>query len=94
MIPLPPKKAKLSTFSLLLSLYTLLAFHLPFFRHAASCMEGGFNSVMLAVLGLVLLVGLNYLFYYLMVFCFRMVGRCIVAFTLVGDAIMLYFVNN
>ena len=94
MIPLPPKKARLSTYSLLLSLYTLVAFHLPFARHASACLEGGWNSVLLTVLGLVLLVGVNYLFYYLLVYCFRMVGRCLVAFTLVGDAIMLYFVNN
>ena len=94
MIALPPKKARLSTYSLLLSVYTLVAFHIPFARHAAAHMEGGANSVLLALLGLVLLLGLNYLLYYLLVYCFRKVGRFLVSFTLVGDAIMLYFVNN
>ena len=94
MIPLPPKKARLSTYSLLLGVYTLVAFHIPFARHAAAHMEGGANSVLLALLGLVLLLGLNYLLYYLLVYCFRKLGRFLVSFTLVGDAIMLYFVNN
>ncbi len=90
MIPLPPKKARLSTYCMVLSVFTLLAYHLPFARHAARCLEGGFNSVLLVLLALVTLLGLNYLLYYLLVYCFRKVGKWIIAFTLVGNAIMLY----
>ena len=87
-------KVRLSTYSLLLAVYTLAAFHVPFFTHAARCMEGGFNSVLLAGMGITVLLGLDFLLYYLLVWCFRFVGKCIVSLTLVGDAIMLYFVND
>ena len=89
-----PRKASLTTYSLVLSVYTLVAFHYPFASHAAGCMEGGFNSVLLALMGLTVLLALNFFFYYLLVFCLRGVGKGIVSFTLIGDAIMLYFVNN
>jgi len=89
-----PRKASLTTYSLALSVYTLVAFHYPFASHAAGCMEGGFNSVLLALMGLTVLLALNFFFYYLLVFCLRGVGKGIVSFTLIGDAIMLYFVNN
>ncbi len=88
------RKVRLSTYSLLLAVYTLAAFHVPFFTHAAKCMEGGFNSVMLAGMGIVVLLGLDFLLYYFLVWCFRFVGKCIVSFTLIGDAVMLYFVND
>ena len=87
-------KVRLSAWSLLLAVYTLAAFHIPFFTHAARCMEGGFNSVMLAGMGIVVLLGLDFLLYYVLVWCLRFVGKCLVAFTLVGDAVMLYFVNE
>lgn len=94
MIPLPPKKAKLSVYSLVVSLYTLAAFHLPFFRHAFANIGSGFNAVMIVIMGLVLLIGLNYMVVYLLVWLLRGVGRWIVAFFLCGNAIALYFVNN
>ncbi len=88
------REARLSTYSLLLAVYTLAAFHVPFFTHAAACMEGGFNGVLLTVMGVVVLLGLDFLLYYVLVWCFRLVGKCLVAFTLIGDAVMLYFVND
>ena len=63
------EKASLQAYSLALTLYTLAAFHGPFFSHAVKLTD------LLAWLG-------------------RIVGKCIISFTLVGDAVMLYFVNN
>lgn len=86
-----PKEVKLSTYSLVLSIFTLLAYHFPFAQHAARCLEGsGANAVLLIGLALVVLLGVNFLFYYLLVYCFRLVGRILIALTLVGNSIMLY----
>jgi len=88
------EKASLWAYCLVLSVFTVAAFHLPFFKHAASCVEGGLNGTLLLVSAAVLLLVLDFLLYYVLVFLGRFVGKCIVAFTLFGDAVMLYFVNN
>lgn len=89
-----PKKASLTAYCLVLSLFTLVAFHGPFFRQLLQRVEGGFNGVVLAVSAAVLLFVLDFLLYYLLVYLLRLIGKCIVAFTLFGDAVMLYFVRE
>ena len=88
------RPASLSAVSLLFAAYTVLAFHLPFFSHLTANLDGGFNAVVLFVSAAILLFALDFLLYYLLLWCFRTVGKCIVAFTLFGDAVMLYFVND
>ena len=88
------EKASLGVYSLVLSVYTVCAFHIPFFTYLRQHLEGGFNGVVLFATAVLLLLALNYVFYYLLVFLFRKVGKCILAFTLFGDAVMLYFVNT
>ena len=87
-------KASLTAYCLVLSVYTVAAFHVPFFRQLAENLEGGFNAVLITVGALLILLALDFLLYYLLVFLGRTVGKCIVAFTLFGDAVMLYFVND
>ena len=87
------KKASLAAFSLVLSLYTLAAFHVPFFSHALQRIEGGFNGVLIIATAAILLLCMDYLLYYLLAWLGRMVGRCIICLTLVGDAVMLFGVN-
>ena len=87
-------KARLSHYCLVLSLFTLVAFHEPFFRRLLENVDGGFNGVVLAVSAAVLLFALDFLLYWVLVYLLRFVGKCIVAFTLFGDAVMLYFVND
>ena len=88
------EKAPLWLYSLVLSLYTVPAFHFPFFRYLFQHVEGGANGVILGLTALALLIAVNFLFYYLLVFLGRTLGKCILAFTLFGDAVMLYFVNT
>lgn len=88
------KKISLTAFCSILSAFTLIAFHAPFFRHVLKCIESGFNGVFIMVSLALLMLALNFFFYYLLLYPGRIVGRCIVAFTLIGDAIMLYFVNT
>ena len=87
-------KASLTAYSLVISLFTLLAFHIPFFTHTLRHLEGGFNSVLILGMGVVVLLALNFLLTYVLVWCFRFVGKCLVAFFLIGNAIGLYFLND
>ena len=88
------EKTSLAIWSLTLSVFTVAVFHGPFFRQLRQSLEGGANGVILTVSAAVLLLVLDFLLYYLLVYLFRFVGKCIVAFTLFGDAVMLYFVNT
>ena len=88
------KKASLTVYCLVLALFTLVAFHGPFFRRLLQNVDGGANGVILAVSAAVLLFALDFLLYWVLVYLFRFIGKCIVAFTLFGDAVMLYFVND
>lgn len=78
---------------LILSIFTLIAFHIPFFRHVLSCLEGGFNGMIITTSLAVLMLALNYFFYYLLLYSGRFVGKCILAFTFIADAVSLYFIN-
>jgi len=88
------KTIRLSTKCLVLAAYTVVAFHVPFFRHAMQHMEGGWNAWLLTVTAALLMLGLDFLFYYLLLFLGRFVGKCLLACTMVGNAIMLYFMNG
>ena len=87
-------KVSLALYCLALAIFTVAAFHIPFFKHLLSCIEGGFNGVILTVSAALLLLSLDFLLYYLLVGCLRIVGKIVVAFTLFGNATMLYFVNT
>lgn len=80
--------------SLLLSTYTLLAFNLPFFLHATRQMEGGWNALLLTASAAGLMLGLNFLVAYLLLYLGRFVGKLLLALTMLGNAVMLYFVVN
>lgn len=86
------KEAGFTAYCLALSLFTLVAYNLPFFKAAASHMEGGFNAVVLMCSAALLILGLDFLLYTLLVYLGRFVGKCILAITLLGNAVMLYSV--
>lgn len=87
-------KAKLSVVCAVLSFFTVAAFHIPFFRHAAANVEGGFNGVLIIASLALLMAAIDYFLYYLLLWLGRGVGRFLVAFTLIGDSICLYFINT
>lgn len=87
------KNIKLTTMCAVLSLFTLVAYHYPFFRLVLDNIEGGFNGVMIT-LGLgVIMLALNFFFYYLVLYVGRIVGKCILGFMFIADAVSLYFIN-
>lgn len=77
-----------------LSIFTLIAFHIPFFRLVLERTEGGFNGALITGSLAILMLALNYFFYYLVLWPGRFIGRCILAFTFIGNAISLYFINS
>ncbi len=84
----------LSVFAAILSLFTLVAYHLPFFRYVVENVEGGFNSVFIMASLILLMFALNYFIYYLILFLGRISGKCILAFFFIANAIAFYFINS
>ncbi len=76
------EKASLTRVASVLSLFTLVAYHRPFFRLVLDNLEGGFNGVMIAGGLVVVMLALNFLVYYLLLFLGRFVGKCLLAFTI------------
>ena len=87
-------KRTITAVSLILSIFTSVAFHIPFFRLVLERIEGGLNGILITGGLAVIMVALNFFFYYLLLYCGRFVGRCIVAFSFIADAISLYFINT
>ena len=87
-------KIDLIRVSAVLSLFTLAAFHLPSFRFVLDNIEGGLNGILITVGLVILMLALNFFVYYLVLFLGRFVGKLILAFTFIGNAISLYFINT
>lgn len=88
------KRPSLSVVCAVLSVFTLLCFHIPFYRYVLDNVSAGLNGVIIVICLTVLMLLGNFLVYYFLIYLLRFIGKCIVAFTLVGDAVCLYFVNT
>lgn len=80
--------------AMLLSAFTLVAYNIPLVTMVVEGVDGDFNGVLICVSVVVLLLVLNFLLYYLLLYCFRVVGKYLIAFTFIGNAISLYFINT
>ena len=87
-------KIKLTTMCVVLSMFTVLAYHFPFFSLVLKNTEGGLNGTLIFAGLAVLMLALDFFFYYLILYVGRFVGKCILAFTFIADAITLYFINS
>lgn len=88
------RKIKLTVFSAIISVATLLLFHLPFFRHALKNVESGFNGTIIIASLSVLMLAVNFFATYLLLYLGRAVGKVLLGLSFVGDAITLYFINT
>ena len=87
-------KIKLTTMCVILSVFTLVAYHFPFFRLVLENTEKGLNGTLIfAGLG-ILMLALNFFFYYLVLYAGRIVGKCILGFMFIADAVSLYFIKE
>ena len=80
--------------SLVLSIFTTLAFHIPAFKAVLDNIESGWNGILIFASVAILMLAVNYFFYYLLLWLGRFVGKIIIAFTFIADAISLYFINT
>lgn len=76
------------------SIFTLLCFHMPFFKHVVGHVEKGFNGTLITVGLVILMLVMNFFACYLVMWLGRAVGKTIVALSFIGDAVTLYFINT
>lgn len=77
-----------------LSIFTMIAYNIPLIKMVVNSVESDFNGYLISASVVVLLIVLNYLLYYILLYCFRVVGKYLIAFTFVANAICLYFING
>lgn len=87
-------KGSLAGVSAVLSIFTLVAFHWPFFRLVTDNVKGDLNGVFITVSLIVLMLALNFFFYTLVLYLGRIVGKCLLALLFIGNAVCLYFINT
>ena len=83
-----------STLCAILSAFTLVAYNIPVIKTVFSNVEGDFNGWLILLSLIVLLLVVNFILYYILLYVGRIVGKAIIAFTLIGNAISMYFVNS
>lgn len=88
------KTVSIKKTSLVLSLFTTLAYHIPAFKEVLDNIEGGWNGALIFASVAILMLTLNYFFYYLLLYTGRTVGKALIAFTFIANAISLYFINT
>ncbi|MBO4907502.1 MAG: phosphoethanolamine--lipid A transferase EptA [Bacteroidaceae bacterium] len=87
------KPISLVTFSCIVSIGTLLLYNIPFFNYAAdNCNENvGGKIFLLASLVIIMLI-VNFMMTYLVMFCMRIVGRILLAILSLINATAVYFI--
>ena len=89
------KSIKLSSFILIISSLNLLLFHLPVYRFSVQNYDGKNLDKVLLVLSLaVLILALNALVFYLVLFISRFIGKFFLVLFTIINAIAVYFINT
>lgn len=88
------KNVRLTTFSAVLSILTVLLFNLTFFHRAAQHIEPGFNGIAIMACLAVLMLVINFFAYYLILYLGRFVGKVIIAILFILNSVCLYFINT
>ncbi len=87
-------KASSTRYALILSLYTLVAYHLPLFRYVTESVEQGLNGAVITLSFALLMVVANFMVYSLLLYALRIVGKILLSVLFLGNAICLYFINT
>ena len=80
--------------AVILSIFTLIAYHFPIFNYAIKNVEGGFNGILIIVGLATIMLAINYFIYYLLLYLGRLIGKILLSFMFIGNAITLYFINT
>ncbi len=86
------KKTSLTVYSLILSVFTLIAYHYPFFRAVTNNVEADFNGVLITGGLAIVMLALNFFFIYLLLYLGRTVGKIIVAVSFICNSLCFYFI--
>ena len=87
-------KISLTAFCALLSSFTLLAFHIPFFRVVFNNSDWSLNGLLIKGGLAVIMFALNYLIYYLLLYAGRIVGKIRLAISFICNSIAFYFITT
>lgn len=82
------------TISLVLSAFTLVAYHFPVFNYAADNVEDRLNGILIMGGAAIIMLALNYWIYYTLLYVMRLFGKVLLALMFVGNSIALYFINT
>lgn len=88
------RPANLATVTAVLSLFNLVAFHLPLFDLVVGCVEPGANAWLIVCSFVVLILAANFMVFYLLIYLLRIVGKVLVALMFLCNSVALYFVNT
>lgn len=86
------RKGSVACVSALLSAFTLVAFHYPLFEYVVENITIDASGIWFVCSLAIVMFALNYLIYYLLLYLGRVVGKSLVAVTLVGNAVCFYFI--
>ncbi len=88
------RPTSLATIIAVLSLFNLVAFHLPLFDLVVGCVEPGANAWLIVCSFVLLILAANFMVFYLLVYLLRIVGKVLVALMFLCNSVALYFVNT
>ncbi len=86
------KKAGLTLYAFVLSLFTMLAYHYPFFSAVVRNVEADFNGVLITGGLVIVMLALNFFIYYLLLWLGRLAGKILLALSFIGNSICFYFI--
>ena len=86
--------ATLTRICLTLSAYTLFVFNIPFFSEVFDRVSCNFNGVWIMTSMFIVMLALNFGIYYLLLYLGRVVGKTLIALTMILNALCIYFINN
>ena len=88
------RKRSVAYVALVLSAYTLIAFHFPFFNYVVENVGNDWNGAWIVCSMFLLMLTLNYLVFYLLLYLGRVVGKSLLVIFTIGNAMVLYFINT
>ena len=94
MVNILKRECKATTLSLIVTIYTLFAYHYPLFRLVVNNIEGGVNGWIITGGLAVLMLATNFMMSYIFLYLLRGVGKWIIGLSLIADAVALYFINT
>ena len=84
----------ITTLCAILSLFTMIVYNIPVIKAVFENTSDNFNGVWLFISFIILMLILNFLLYYILLYFGRVVGKVIIAFTFICNALCLYFING